>query len=539
MRRSLPTDHVGTPGRRRWRIRWITRAATLVLTVGIVAGGAGAALAAPGPLQAFPGAAPSSAAAAGPSGGSVPVAAGPLTLPPKPDPVAPPSVGDVGPFAVEIMTASADAERLGEQLKVVNDDLATANDILAQFQTAYDLAHAHLGDVQARAAAIARDVYQDATALGPFDQYAGDLQDLGLVAPGLPDQLGQNGRPDGRDSIGLELAQAEQADAAAKTALDLAQAARDEVAGRAAIVQQQFQQRQQALVTLRARNSSLLDQANSLRDAYETALATSRNPGSNTAGLRAAPAAMDAVTFALKQLGKNYVWATEGPNTYDCSGLVLASYRSVGVNMPRVSRDQYWAGQRVAVQSLLPGDLLFFSTDRADPRQIHHVAMYIGGGMMVHAPGYGQKVKISPIWWSEFFGATRMVPAIGGTQGPVTIPTVPQTTTAPPTTTSPPTSTTTQASATATSTNATSTATQPAATTTTTDPPVATTTTATATPSPTATTTATASATPSATGTTTGASPLASLVPTTILASAAAAAVARHRRQRRWWRPWS
>jgi hypothetical protein len=118
------------------------------------------------------------------------------------------------------------------------------------------------------------------------------------------------------------------------------------------------------------------------------------------------------VAFALSQLGKPYEWAAEGPNSYDCSGLVFASYLSVGVKLPRVANNQYGAGQPVLASQLLPGDLIFFSTNPSDWRQIHHVAMYIGNGKVVQAPTFGEVVKISPIWFSEYFGATRIIPAI-------------------------------------------------------------------------------------------------------------------------------
>src|SRR6185503_9074601 len=179
--------------------------------------------------------------------------------------------------------------------------------------------------------------------------------------------------------------------------------------------------------------------------------AASRGFGTSINGMKAGPAALAAVGFALRQLGKPYEWAAEGPYTFDCSGLVLASYQSVGVNLPRVSRYQFHAGTPVLVSQLLPGDLLFFSTDRSDWRKIHHVAIYIGGGRMIHAPTFGDVVRIAPIWWLEFFGATRIVGAVSAPAAPpptmrppATTPprTTPPRTTPPATTTRPPATTT-------------------------------------------------------------------------------------------------
>jgi len=92
-----------------------------------------------------------------------------------------------------------------------------------------------------------------------------------------------------------------------------------------------------------------------------------------------------AISYALGEIGKPYVWGAEGPDSYDCSGLMMAAYESAGVTLPRVSRQQYWAGAQLPVREAQPGDLLFWGYDPADPDSIHHVAMYLGNGQMVEA----------------------------------------------------------------------------------------------------------------------------------------------------------
>ena len=67
-----------------------------------------------------------------------------------------------------------------------------------------------------------------------------------------------------------------------------------------------------------------------------------------------------ALAFARAQLGKPYQWASAGPNSYDCSGLTYAAWKSVGVSLPRTSRSQYGAGSPVSRSNLQPGDLVFF-----------------------------------------------------------------------------------------------------------------------------------------------------------------------------------
>jgi cell wall-associated NlpC family hydrolase len=107
------------------------------------------------------------------------------------------------------------------------------------------------------------------------------------------------------------------------------------------------------------------------------------------------------ISVARKYLGARYVWGATGPNTFDCSGFTSFVYRQVGVSIPRVSRDQINAGERVSRKDLAPGDLVFFGSP------IHHVGMYIGGGMMIHAPSSGDVVKISPAFRSNYSGACR------------------------------------------------------------------------------------------------------------------------------------
>ncbi|MEW1914008.1 NlpC/P60 family protein [Kitasatospora sp. NPDC085895] len=108
-----------------------------------------------------------------------------------------------------------------------------------------------------------------------------------------------------------------------------------------------------------------------------------------------------AVQFAYAQLGKPYVWGATGPGSYDCSGLTGAAWRAAGVSLPRVSQDQWNAGQHVSKANLQPGDLVFFYSD------LHHVGIYIGGGKMIHAPRTGKNVEILPIEYMPYVGAVR------------------------------------------------------------------------------------------------------------------------------------
>ncbi|MFI0779824.1 NlpC/P60 family protein [Streptomyces sp. NPDC021212] len=108
-----------------------------------------------------------------------------------------------------------------------------------------------------------------------------------------------------------------------------------------------------------------------------------------------------AVDFAESQLGKPYVWGATGPNSYDCSGLTQAAWKAAGVSLPRTTFDQVKVGTRVSTSDLKPGDLVFFYDD------ISHVGLYIGDGMMIHAPKPGDVVKKAPITEMPIYGSVR------------------------------------------------------------------------------------------------------------------------------------
>ena len=116
--------------------------------------------------------------------------------------------------------------------------------------------------------------------------------------------------------------------------------------------------------------------------------------------------ALAAINYACGQRGLPYVWGGNGPQDggFDCSGLTKAAYAAAGISLPRTAQTQYDAGPHVpAGQPLLPGDLVFFGT----PADVHHVGLYIGGGMMIDAPDFGQRVKVESYAETDYLGATR------------------------------------------------------------------------------------------------------------------------------------
>jgi cell wall-associated NlpC family hydrolase len=116
------------------------------------------------------------------------------------------------------------------------------------------------------------------------------------------------------------------------------------------------------------------------------------------------PETARALSIALGQVGKPYVWGATGPDSFDCSGLMQWSWAQTGVRLPRVSQDQQVWATPVPISELQPGDLVFFGNPA------HHVAMYVGNGMMVDAPHSGANVEVVSIWWSELSGFGRVHP---------------------------------------------------------------------------------------------------------------------------------
>lgn len=114
------------------------------------------------------------------------------------------------------------------------------------------------------------------------------------------------------------------------------------------------------------------------------------------------------VNEAAKYLGVPYVWGGTTPKGFDCSGLVQYVLKSLGISISRVSQTQYNEGVPVSKGDLQPGDLVFFESNG----DVHHIGIYAGNGMMLHAPRTGDVVRFqsmeTPYYQSEYAGARRI-----------------------------------------------------------------------------------------------------------------------------------
>lgn len=107
------------------------------------------------------------------------------------------------------------------------------------------------------------------------------------------------------------------------------------------------------------------------------------------------------IRFALSQQGKPYLWGGNGPDSYDCSGLMVAAYDTIGRHLPRTTQEMLSDSSLAPVNTnqLQPGDLVFPSDE--------HVQMYLGGGKVVEAPRTGLNIRVTGL--GKVFAARRVV----------------------------------------------------------------------------------------------------------------------------------
>jgi peptidoglycan DL-endopeptidase CwlO len=338
---------------------------------------------------------------------------------------------------------NAEVERLAERLNATDDRRHRLQQRLARLRARQQSAQRELEEAQRRLDEQVRATYMN----GP-QWLLGEL-------------VGGTNPPDAMRRIPMEKAALE-AQAAVVTQVRISKAEVDDLNERVAtdlaeadlVHRRQAEERRQVqrlVAQLQATLDRIDQQLAGYLDAEQARSEAARRAawsgymsgvGSVQSWLQAGPVARAAVRWALAQLGDPYRWGATGPDTFDCSGLTSSAYRAAGVSIPRVSRAQWGAGPHVQLANLLPGDLVFYADNPADPSTIHHVGMYIGNGLMVHAPHTGDVVRVASIWRESYAGATRIVPGVitpglpgpPPTAPPPTSPTPPP----PPMTTSPP-----------------------------------------------------------------------------------------------------
>ncbi|MFC4857624.1 C40 family peptidase [Actinophytocola glycyrrhizae] len=281
---------------------------------------------------------------------------------------------------------SAEAELVNEELLVVQEELAAHRQASATAVEAADEAKA-AADALRDKVTVAQDLDRVADVLSSRR----DLDGLTALATSTsPDDLvGKleaatlaahlTGGPRKGDAA-LEAAEA--AEEKAIAAESQAQALESKVAGTAAEVRQRRSALDAQIAEVRTALDNLTPEQRSLLDGIEDYGSDVVIPGGN---------AGEVLRFALSQMGKPYLWGAVGPSSYDCSGLVQTAYRTIGITMPRVSRQQALVGKQVARPDVRPGDLIFYG------KPVHHVAIAVDSVRAVHAPSFGENVKIGGI----------------------------------------------------------------------------------------------------------------------------------------------
>ena len=304
----------------------------------------------------------------------------------------------------QLTTIGRQQEALTEKYNLAQTDVATKQKQAVAAQTAATTA--------ARDYAISREQFRELvtaqyeganySAAGVLltsqngQNYLEKMSQLGLVATHRGDVVGQ---------LDAAKATADTAQKAAAKAVKDATAVRDSVAAQKSAIEAQKTKFETLLATLTEQQRREYANRNAVPVATARALiAPTTTTGSTpTAPVKAgSAAAQKAVNFALAQVGKPYVFAAAGPDTYDCSGLTMAAWATAGVSLPHNAEAQYGYGTHVSLDALQPGDLVFLYLP------IGHVEIYIGNGLAVSAPQEGEDVKVINVASPDNVGATRL-----------------------------------------------------------------------------------------------------------------------------------
>ena len=169
------------------------------------------------------------------------------------------------------------------------------------------------------------------------------------------------------------------------TKLSLVTAANRAAERASLLAEQESRQATKLSDEMRAKVVKIQAKENILNSAlYKKALEVYQQTGHYPVHLEGDSIGVQALRKALTKVGDPYVWGAAGPNAFDCSGLVMWAYAQIGISLDHFTGDQWNEGEHISRSQLEPGDLVFFFPD------IGHVGIYVGNGMMLDAPTFGQ-----------------------------------------------------------------------------------------------------------------------------------------------------
>ncbi|MGW0228529.1 NlpC/P60 family protein [Actinopolymorpha singaporensis] len=338
-----------------------------------------------------------------------------------------PSTRSIGEVRQQVNELYAKAEKVTEQANELGDKMTAINrrvrsldaDVTRQQQRVSALR----GDIGQFAAAQYRAGNVDMTAQLAVsknpDEYLARMRTVKVVDAQQGDMLrqlqeSQKRLAEQRAARSAELASyreaKSQADARRKTALRNAAEAKALLDRLTAEQKRRIEAAERAAREKAAREQAAREKA-AARSTRSTAGGSRTTPKSgppSNPGPAPAPApapssgrGATALAFAKAQLGEPYVFGAAGPNSWDCSGLTMGAWGAAGVSLPHSSRSQYAISTKISKSQLRIGDLVLFYSDR------HHVGIYAGNGMVIHAPRPGKSVEYIKMEYMPYAGAVR------------------------------------------------------------------------------------------------------------------------------------
>jgi peptidoglycan DL-endopeptidase CwlO len=311
--------------------------------------------------------------------------------------------GAIGIFAAVLPAAQASPGGP----PTLSQTLAEANKLSAQIDALgqqYDNLQIQLQQARAEAKIANEDAARDARLVSAGQAYINQIAVEGYMTGGLNPtlQLLQSSNPQSLlDRVSI-ITQLEQENGSRLSVVVAAETSAQRARGAAL-------QEEQRAATLKAEMAAKEAQIQKREDffnsqAFQEASAIFEKTGSYpNIHVRGDTVGVEALRWALTRLGDQYVWGGAGPTQFDCSGLVVWSYAQIGISLMHYTGDLWNEGEHVSRSELEPGDLVFFFAD------LGHVGIYMGNGLMVDAPTYGQPVQVQPVFWSAYMGAVRIV----------------------------------------------------------------------------------------------------------------------------------
>jgi cell wall-associated NlpC family hydrolase len=302
-----------------------------------------------------------------------------------------PSVNDV---KAKVDQLREEAEKATEAYDAATAQLADLQHKVDQLQARITAEQTQLGDAQSSLGSLAAAQYKSGGVDGTLQLMISNAPDSFLQQATALSEISARTTNAVRSSQELER-QLKQDKAGAADQLAQLQKTRDAMAKAKAEADAKQKAAQSLLNSLTATQRQQYNQA--------VAKETSVDAGAvaNLPNISADSRAGIAVAFARAQIGKPYISGAAGPNAYDCSGLTMAAWAKAGVKMSHGSVDQYYAFPKVSMKDIQPGDLVLYYTS------MHHVGIYVGNGLIVHAPHSGTSVQYAKINLMPVTGIVR------------------------------------------------------------------------------------------------------------------------------------